>query len=116
MKYTLKKLPQGWHWQEDPGHGWLHVSDDAMQNVPEFLREHHPFEEDCAYSIPVVFNKEMFEPETGIRKSMRRHSIWFWNEAIVISKMTITGSGRIILVNTKRLPAMAIGALMSRKE
>jgi hypothetical protein len=63
MKYTIQKLPPGWRWRETPGHGYLVVPNDANENVPSFLRNHHEYEEDCAWSIPVVFNKEMFVEE-----------------------------------------------------
>jgi hypothetical protein len=55
-------LPNGFHFRETPGHGYYSCAPEYNNNVPEFIRSRE-YEEDCAWSIPVVFNKGLFTPE-----------------------------------------------------
>jgi hypothetical protein len=64
MLHDLSNLPTGWHWRETPGHGYLIPNSQHNENVPAFIRRQE-YEEDCAYAIPVVFNKHLFTPETA---------------------------------------------------
>ena len=55
-------LPNGFHFRETPGHGYFSCAPEYNKNVPESIRARE-YEEDCAWSIPVVFNKNLFSNE-----------------------------------------------------
>jgi len=68
-------LPRYWRFRETPGHGYLHIPAEAQKNVPAIFRE-SSYEEDCAYAIPILFNAELFTPET-VKEAEQTIKDWF---------------------------------------
>ena len=85
--HTMQNLPEGWKFRDTPGHGYLIPSADANNNVPKFLRESE-YEEDCAYSIPIVFNANLFTAET-VKSCTNTFKNWYPKEYEKAFKVTL---------------------------
>jgi hypothetical protein len=68
-------LPQGFKFRDTPGHGYYSCIAQYNNNVPDFIRSSE-YEEDCAWSIPVVFNKNLFTPE-DYETALQCFKSWF---------------------------------------
>lgn len=68
-------LPNGFHFRETPGHGYYSCAPEYNKNVPESIRSSE-YEEDCAWSIPVVFNKNLF-PAEDYEAALSCFKSWF---------------------------------------
>jgi hypothetical protein len=71
-------LPNGFYFRETPGHGYYSCAEVYNNNVPKLVRAHE-YEEDCAWSIPVVFNKDLF-PEKEYNQALQTFKDWFPKE------------------------------------
>lgn len=60
--HTPSNLPRGWRFRETPGHGYLIPAQADNDRVPAFIRNRE-YEEDCAFTIPIVFNPHLFTDE-----------------------------------------------------
>lgn len=60
---TGNNLPNGWYWEETPGHGYLHLPREDNDKIPDYARMHR-YEEDCAFNIPLYFHGDKFTKET----------------------------------------------------
>jgi hypothetical protein len=53
------KLPHGWRFVDEPGHGYFYIDAESQSKIPDFLRKRR-YEEDCDWAIPVYFNPSLF--------------------------------------------------------
>ncbi len=76
--HSINNLPKYWHFRETPGHGYLVPGMDANKLVPSFLRENE-YEEDCAWCIPIIFNRDLFDSKT-IESALITFKNWYPKE------------------------------------
>src|SRR4029079_6913 len=66
------ELPQGFWFEETPGHGYLCVDKTRWEGIPNELKstlysDCGKFEEDCDWCIPIVFHLSLFNLDTQER-------------------------------------------------